>query len=82
MRLLGGHDAGDPCRAEHVALLGVAGENHGQRLGAHGDETLGDRGALRLGFVADIDHVGLAVRADMGEAGRHRLRPAPRPAHP
>ena len=47
-----------------------------QRLGLHGHGALGDRGALGLGLAADIDHVGLAVGADMGEAPvSHRLRP-------
>ena len=72
VRLLGRHDAGDARGAEHVALLGVAVEDHVQRLGPHRDKALGDRRARRLCLVADIDHVGFALRAEMGEGARHR----------
>ena len=68
MRLLGRHDAGDPRRTQHVALLGVAVEDHLQRLRQHGDRAFGDRRALGLGLVADIDHMRFAGGADMGEA--------------
>ena len=68
MRLLGRHDAGDACRTQHVALLGVAVEDHLQRCGQHGHRAFGNRRALGLRLGADVDHMRFAGSADMGEA--------------
>ncbi len=45
VRALRRHDAGEPRRAEHVALLGVALADQGHGLGRHDDAALGAGGA-------------------------------------
>ena len=68
MRLLGRHDAGDARRAQHVALLGVAVEDHLQRLRPHRHEALGDRRALVSALSPTSTISRFARRAEMGEA--------------
>src|ERR1700733_11283538 len=45
--LLGGHDAGDPRRADDVALLGVPGKDRSQRRRSHPHPSFGDRDPVR-----------------------------------
>ena len=61
VRPLGGHDAGDPRGADHVALLGIAGEDQVERLPRHHDRAARRGGARGDRLVADIDHVGAAI---------------------
>ena len=64
---LGRHDAGDPRRSEHVALLRVARADERQRLGPHDDATLGDRRAFARRLFRDVDHASVARCADVSE---------------
>jgi hypothetical protein len=64
---LGGLDAGDAGDAEHIAFLGGARFNDGQRRGMHVDAATGDGGTVRAGLGRDIDHVGLALCVKMGQ---------------
>ena len=54
-----------PRGAEHVALLGVAGEHEVERLWRHDDAAFGDRDALGRGLGRDIDHARLAALVEM-----------------
>ena len=65
--LLGRHDAGDPRRADDVALLGVAGKDRGQRRRGHAHPSLGDRDPVRRRLVRHVDHPRFAVGANMGQ---------------
>ena len=67
VRALGGHDAGEPGRAEHVALLGVALADQRQGLGLHDDAALRPGGPVGRGLVGDVDHVGRAAGIEVGE---------------
>src|SRR6266545_7527863 len=75
-------DTGDARRAEHVALLGVAGQHRVQRLFLHDDPTLGNGDALGRALGRYVDHTGLAAASEMGEFSRadHVTRPRARDA--
>src|SRR6185312_3366144 len=64
---LGRHDAGEPRRAEHVALERVAGDDAVERLLAHDDTALGDGDALGLRLAGDVDHARLTALVDVTE---------------
>ena len=65
--VLGALDCGDARHAQHVALGGAAGDYHGERASLHYDAAMRTRDAVRFVFGADIDHVRLAARVEMGE---------------
>src|SRR5262249_9247257 len=67
-------DAGDPRRAQNVALLGIALANNGKRLWRHDDTALGRRDPFGRGLAGDIDHRGFASTTEVTEfavATRH-----------
>src|SRR5882757_6311595 len=68
---LGRHDAGDARGAEHVALLGIAGQHQIECFRAHHHAAFGDRDALGRGLVRYVDHAGLPAFADVREGFRH-----------
>ena len=85
------HDAGDARGAEHVALLGIAGDDQLERRLAHDDAAFGHRDAFGRGLFRDVDHPRFAPGVDVGEGGgrsledfaRHRQRvPVARAASP
>ena len=64
---LGGHDAGQACYAQDIAFFGGAGLDDGQSFGLHADKTFGNGNAVRAGFAANVDHMGLALGVEVGE---------------
>ena len=64
---LGGLDAGDAGDAEHVAFLGGALLDQRQRGGQHGDAAFGNRHSVGARFRRHVDHVGLALRVEVGQ---------------
>src|SRR5262245_21693537 len=64
---LHGHDAGESCRLERVALLDLAAANETERFGAHRDLAAGERLARRHRLVADVDHLDAAALVDVGQ---------------
>ena len=63
---LGGLDARDAGHGDDVAFPVAAALDQRQRLFRHAHPGLGARLAVCLGFVADIDHAGRALRVEMG----------------
>ena len=61
------HDAGDARGSQHVALLGIAGNDQIERRLAHDDAAFRDRYTLGGRFGRDVDHAGLTPGVDMGE---------------
>ena len=71
VRALGGHDAGEPRGAQHVAFHRIAFEHQVERFLAHEHAAFGDRDAIGGPFFGDVDHAGFAALVDVGE-GRRR----------
>jgi hypothetical protein len=55
--------------AQHVAFLGVATLDQGQRRWQHDDAPRGDAYAFGVGFVSHIHHVGEALCVKVCECG-------------
>ncbi len=67
--LFGRHDAGDARDPKHVALLGRALQNDGQRGRVHEDAALRHRDPVGGGFGGHVDHMGLALGIKMCQGG-------------
>ena len=57
----GGLNACNPRYTQHIALFGVATADQRQGLVLHEDAPLDAGNAMGMGFVAHINHVGLAL---------------------
>jgi predicted Zn-dependent protease len=62
-------NAGNSRNTQHVALFGGAGLNQRHGGGQHDDAALGYRYAVGGCFGGHVDHVGLALGVEMGQAG-------------
>ena len=58
-RALAGHDGRHARNADHVALLGRTTRDELERGGLHVDAAAGHCDSVRLGLLADVDHMGL-----------------------
>src|SRR6185503_797119 len=60
-RLLGGHDASEPCGLQWIALGHFAGADQRERCDAHGDLALCQRFTTGDRFGADVHHARLTA---------------------
>ena len=67
-RAFGGHDAGEPCHREHIALCDVAQTDAFERFAAHHDAGGGGRHSISLRLVGDVDHSCSALFIEVGKA--------------
>ena len=68
---LGGHDPGDTGARRDVAFLDLALGDELQGLGLERDKAARDSHTLGFVFLRNIDHAGLALGVEMGEALVH-----------
>ena len=66
--LFGRHDGGHAGNAQHIAFFGAATFNQLARGGQHLDAAARNGNAVRVGFAADIDHMGLALGVKVGDS--------------
>jgi predicted Zn-dependent protease len=62
-------NARNPCNTQHIAFFGGARLNQRHGGGQHDDAALGYCYAVGGGFGGHVDHVGLALGVEMGQAG-------------
>ncbi len=73
-RPLGRHDARDARRGQHIALRHATVTDRVERGIDHPDRAFRHGHPVRFRLAADIDHPGVIVAVEMGEAG-HAKRP-------